>query len=195
MAWHKSGAKKSAVQKVYTEEMLYEYAVGALARRMRTVAELKRLMRTRTARQPDCEALVEAVTARLKEQRYLNDTSYASTYAVSRRDNEKFGRMRVVQELKARGVHPEVIDKTVGESYAGVDEQRQLRAFAERKRLRQPEDQKQAARIFRMMARAGFSSRAIVQFLRRWQVEEETLSALEQEREMAALSPPAEEES
>jgi len=32
-------------KKVYTEAELYEYAVGALGRRMRTVAELKRLLR------------------------------------------------------------------------------------------------------------------------------------------------------
>jgi regulatory protein len=31
----------------YSEDELYEYAVAALARRMRTVAELKRLMRAR----------------------------------------------------------------------------------------------------------------------------------------------------
>ena len=34
-------------QKIYDEDMLYEYAVGALGRKMRTVAELKRLMRER----------------------------------------------------------------------------------------------------------------------------------------------------
>ena len=177
-------------KKFYSEDKLYDYAVGALARRMRTVAELKRLMRTRAAHQPNCEALVEAVTARLKEQRYLNDTSYASSYSASRRDNQKFGRIRVTQELKAKGVHPEVIEKTVTETYAEVDEQRLVREFAERKRLTPPSDQKQAARIFRMMARAGFSSRAIVHLLRNWRVEDETLSALEIEREMAELSPP-----
>ena len=31
-------------KRFYSEEELYEYAVGALARRMRTVAELKRLL-------------------------------------------------------------------------------------------------------------------------------------------------------
>jgi regulatory protein len=189
MAW-----KKSAVKKNYTEAALYDYAVGALGRRMRTVAELKRLMRARAAHQPDCDALVEAVTTRLKQQRYLNDTSYASSYSASRRDNEKFGRMRVVQELKARGVHPDVIAKTVSETYGEVDEQKLVREFAERKRLKQPSGQKEAARIFRRMARAGFSSRAIVQLLRNWQVEDDTLSALEQEREMAALLPPDEDE-
>ncbi len=190
MAW-----KKSAVKKVYTESSLYEYALGALGRRMRTVAELKRLMRTRAAHQPDCDALVEAVTTRLKQQRYLNDTSYASSYSVSRRDTEKFGRMRVVQDLRARGVHPDVIDKTVAETYSEVDDRKLARQFAERKRLKQPKDQKEAARIFRMMARAGFSSATIVQLLRQWHVEDETLSALEQEREMSELSSSGEDES
>ena len=34
-------------RRTYSEDEMYEYAVGALARRMRTVAELKRLMRAR----------------------------------------------------------------------------------------------------------------------------------------------------
>jgi regulatory protein len=190
MAWKKSGAKKN-----YTESSLYEYAVGALGRRMRTVAELKRLMRTRAGHQPDCDALVEVVTARLKEQRYLNDTSYASAYSTNRRDTEKFGRMRVVQDLRAKGVHPDVIDKTVGEAYNEVEEQTLARQFADRKRLKQPKDQKEAARIFRMMVRAGFSTRVIVKLLRNWDVEDETLSALEQEREMAEQTPLPEDES
>jgi regulatory protein len=190
MAWKKSAAKKS-----YTESALYEYAVGALGRRMRSVAELKRLMRTRAGHQPDCDALVEAVTARLKEQRYLNDTSYATSYSAYRRDTEKFGPMRVANDLRAKGVHPEVIGKAVGEVYSEVDEQKLAGEFARRKRLKQPQDQKQAARIFRMMARAGFSTRVIVKLLRNWNVEAETLAALEQEREMADAVPLNEDES
>jgi regulatory protein len=190
MAW-----KKSATKKIYTEASLYEYAVGVLGRRMRTVAELKRLMRTRAGHQAECDALVEAVTARLKEHRYLNDTSYASLYSAYRRDTEKFGRMRVVQDLKAKGVHPDVIGKTVAEAYGEIDEQKLAREFAERKRLKQPKDQKEAARIFRMMARAGFSSTIIVKLLRNWNVEDETLTALELEREMADQAPGGEDES
>jgi regulatory protein len=190
MAWKRSAAGKS-----YTESTLYEYAVGALGRRMRTVAELKRLMRTRAGHQPDCDALVEAVTARLKEQRYLNDTSYATSYSAYRRDTEKFGRMRVVQDLKAKGVHPEVIGKAIGETYGEVDEQTLARQFIARKRLKQPTDQKQATRIFRMMARAGFSTQIIVKLLRDWKIEDEMLSALEQEREMAEQAPSLEDES
>ncbi len=167
----------------YDEQTLYEYAVGALGRRMRTVAELKRLMRTRVLGQPNSELLVEVVIARLKEQRYLNDAGYAAAYSSFRKENEKFGSMRVVRDLKAKGMHADVIERAVKTAYEGVDEEKLARAFLARKRIRKPADQKQAARIFRALARAGFSSRVIFPILKQWDVEDETLSALEQERE------------
>ncbi len=87
-------------RKEYDSGALYEYAVGALARQMRTVAEIKRLMRNRVKDQEHGELLVEFVVAKLKEQKYLNDTSYAENYSRFRKENEKFGRMRVIQDLK-----------------------------------------------------------------------------------------------
>jgi hypothetical protein len=45
-----------------------------------------------------------------------------------------------------------------------------------------------------MMARAGFSTRVISELLRNWKVEDETLAALEQEREMADTAPLPEDE-
>src|ERR1035438_1106108 len=110
-------------QKTYDEESLYEYAVRALGRQMRTVAEIKRLMRRRVGDQPHGELLVEVVVARLKLHRYLNDTSYAESYTCFRKENEKFGRMRVVQDLKAKGVHCDIIEKTVGAAYQDIDEE------------------------------------------------------------------------
>ncbi|HYH01016.1 MAG TPA: regulatory protein RecX [Terriglobales bacterium] len=160
---------------------LYEYAVGALGRRMRTVAEIKRLMRNRVGRQEDGELLIESVVQKLKEQRYLNDTNYAAAYSSLRKDNEKFGKLRVVSDLKAKGVHGDVIEKTVGAAYEGVDEERLARDFLTRKRLKKPEDQKQAARVFRTMVRAGFSVRVIVRILKNWDVDDETLAAMETE--------------
>lgn len=184
---------RKAPPRTYDNDKLYEYAVGALGRRMRTVAELKRLMRTRVGHQQDGEELMDAVIARLKEQRYLNDTQYAASYSAMRRDGQKFGMMRVVQDLKARGVHGDVIAKTVPQSYEGVSEVEQARAYLARKRAKQPTDEKQTARIYRMLVRAGFSSRSIVTVLRKWNVEEETLSALEEERAEAEESSGGEE--
>jgi regulatory protein len=178
--------------KTYDAESLYEYAVGALSRRMRTVAELKRLMRERVRLQDNGNEIMEAVVERLKQQRYLNDTQYATTYSHYRQENEKFGRMRVVQDLKIKGVHPDVIEKTVGEAYSGVNEEDLARRFLQKKRTKRPKDQKETARVFRLLVRAGFSSRAIIKVLKSWNVEDETLSALEQERADAEVSARAE---
>ena len=167
--------------KIYDEEMLYEYAVGALGRQMRTVAEIKRLMRNKVTTQEHGELLVDLVVARLKEQRYLNDTSYAENYSRFRRENEKFGRRRVVQELKAKGVHGDIIETVVNTAYDAVNEEQLARAFLQRKRVVKPEGQKQAARVFRMMLRAGFDSRTIFRILKTWEIDDETLAALESE--------------
>jgi regulatory protein len=169
-------------RKTCTEDELYEYAVGALARRMRTVAELKRLLRQRVEKETELgQTLVELVTRRLKDQGYLNDLQYAAMYSSLRRDNEKFGRMRVITDLKAKGVHGEIIEKAVSSVYDEVNEERQARAYLGRKRLQRPKNQKEAARIFRNLARAGFGTRTILTILKKWDVDEDTLSALESE--------------
>jgi len=168
-------------RKVYDEQTLYEYAVNALGRKMRTVSELKRLMRERVREQPHAELLVDVVVARLKEQKYLNDTSYAESYSRFRKENQKHGRIRVIQDLKAKGVHQDIIEKTVTAAYDDVNEEHLARQFLQRKRLKKPATQKDAARIFRTMMRGGFSSRVIFRILKSWDVDDETLSALESE--------------
>lgn len=170
-------------RRTYTEDEMYDYAVGALARRMRTVAELKRLMRARIE-DADSEygtTLVELVIRRLKDQGYLNDSKYAAYYSSLRRDNQKVGRMRVITELKTRGVHGSVIDKEVGAAYDGVSDEKQARDYLRKKRLEKPKDQKQVARVFRQLARAGFATKTIFTILKKWDVDDETLSALETE--------------
>jgi len=170
-------------KKFYTEDELYEYAVGALARRMRTVAELKRLLRMRVedAESEYGKTLVELVIRRLKDRGYLNDSQYAAYFSSLRRDNQKFGRLRVVTDLKAKGMHSDVIDKAVDAAFEGVGEEKQAREYLRRKRLVKPKDQKEAARVFRQLARGGFGTKTIFTILKRWNVDEETLTELESE--------------
>jgi regulatory protein len=168
-------------RKTYDEPALYDYAIGALGRHMRSVAELKRLLRQRVAGQENGEALIEAVVERLKEQKYLSDTHFAEAYSSYRRENEKFGRRRVITDLKAKGVHGEVIEKAVQNAYAGVSEEKLARQHLARKRMTKPRTQKDAARIFRALARAGFSNDVIFKILKQWDVDEEVLSTLESE--------------
>ncbi len=74
------------------EAGLFEYAVGVLARRMRTVRDLRRLMRMRAEPGEAGERDMDAVCTRLKELGYLSDTRFAADYTRLRKENEKFGR-------------------------------------------------------------------------------------------------------
>jgi regulatory protein len=169
-------------QKTYTEEELYQYAVKSLASRMRSIAELKRALRRRVEADTELgQTLVELVIRKLKDQGYLNDSQYAAAYSSFRRDNEKFGRRRVITDLKTKGVHGDVIEKAVSSVYDEVDEEAQARAYLRRKRMQKPKNQKEAARIFRSLMRAGFGSKTIFTILKKWDVDEETIVALEGE--------------
>jgi len=173
-----------ARRRLETEGELYEYAVGTLARRMRSVAELKRLLRQRVDAKTEIgQTLVELIIRRLKDQGYLNDARYAASYSALRRDNEKFGRRRVVTELKIKGVHGDVLDSAVETAYAEINDEKQAREYLRRKRVQKPKDRKQAARIFRQLMRAGFASKTIFNILRKWDVEDELLTQLEGEHE------------
>ena len=169
-------------RRFYSENELYEYAVGALARRMRTVAELKRLLRMRVEADTEYgQTLVELIIRRLKDNGYLNDSQYAAYFSNLRRDNQKFGRRRVITDLKAKGVHGEVIDKAVAAASEGVSEERQAREYLRRKRFSKPKDQKESARVFRQLIRGGFTAKTIFAILKKWNVDEEMLSQLENE--------------
>lgn len=164
-------------KKTLDENALYEYAIGALSRKMRTVAELKRLLRQRC---PE-EAVISSVIIRLKDHKYLSDSAYAAAYAALRRDNQKFGSRRVTTDLKVKGVHAEVIEKAVAEVYSGVNEPAQARAFLKRKRIAKPATNREAARIFRTLMRAGFGPATAIKLLKNWDVEDEVLTALQEE--------------
>ena len=170
-------------KKSYSEDELYEYAVGALARRMRTVAELKRLFRARVdeAGSEYGKTLIELVIRRLKDRGYLNDSQYAAYFSSLRRDNQKFGRRRVITDLKIKGVHGDVIEKAIETAFEGISEEHQAREYLRRKRMVKPKDQKATARIFRQLARAGFGTKTIFTILKNWNVDEEILSELESE--------------
>jgi regulatory protein len=169
----------------YSEDELYEYAVGALSRRMRTVAELKRLFRARVdeAESEYGQTLIELVIRRLKDRGYLNDSQYAAYFTSLRRDNQKLGRRRIVTDLKIKGVHGDVIDKAVDAAFENVNEEKQAREYLRKKRTVKPAkgDQKATARIFRQLARAGFGTKTIFTVLKKWDVDEELLTELENE--------------
>lgn len=161
------------------EPALYDYAVKALGRHMRTVAELRRLMQSRVEPGERGQASINAVIAQLKERRYLDDQSFAETYARLRQENEKFGARRVRQDLRQKGVSAAVVEKTLDERYGRTNEEALARLHLERKRIRKPANDKETARVMRRLVAAGFSTGVIYKILRQWDVPDDALSALD----------------
>jgi regulatory protein len=173
-------ARKPAKPRAFLNEAgLYDYAVKALGRQMRSEADLRRLMKTRVEPGEAGEAVIAAVVARLKEQHYLDDQSFAETYARLRQQNEKLGQRRVKQDLKQKGVPDALIAETLETRYGQTNELSLAREHIERKRLRKPENEKETARIMRRLVAAGFSTGVIYEILRNWDVPDEALSALD----------------
>ncbi|WP_213805551.1 RecX family transcriptional regulator [Granulicella sp. dw_53] len=160
------------------EAGLFDYAVGVLARRMRTVRDLRRLMRNRAEEGEAGERAMDAVCVRLKDLGYLSDTRFAADYTRLRKENEKFGRRRVQQDLMQKGVQKELIATTLAKAYDEVDEVGLAREYVARKRMKKPSGvnaQKETARVMGRLMRAGFSSSTIYKVLREWDLPEEAM--------------------
>ena len=172
------GRKKKAPAPL-NEGGLYDYAVKALGRAMRTEAELRRIMRSRVEPGERGNAVIAAVVARLKEQKYLDDQSFAETYTRLRQENEKLGARGVRRKLAQKGVPAQIATDAVDARYSGTDEEALARKHLEQKRIARPTNEKETARVVRRLAAAGFANGVIYKILRQWDVPDEALSALE----------------
>src|SRR5215475_6556941 len=92
---------------------LWEYAVRTLAGRAHSTGQLRLKLQQKAQKQGD----VDVVLARLKEYRYLDDHKFAESFAVSRLENQKLGKNRVLRDLRERRVAPAVAERTVAKVY------------------------------------------------------------------------------
>lgn len=158
-------------QEPLSEEELFEYAVGSLARRMRSVRDLRRLMANRVEPGAAGDEIMDRVLRRLEELRYLSDERFARDFVRLRRENQAHGRRRVQQDLAGKGISKELVTRAVGEAFDNADELAEARRYADRKRLTAPAGPKATARIVGRLLRAGFSSTTTWRLLREWKVE------------------------
>lgn len=144
-------------------DSLYQVAVKALARRARSIGEMRALLGRKKAAKQD----IEAVLRRLKENGYLDDARFARSFITSRLENDRVGPRRVRHDLAARRVHPELAQKAIRAAYEEVDERALLRDYLRRKvRLTKPPEKPSAvASLYRRLLRAGFASDTIVREL------------------------------
>jgi regulatory protein len=165
---------------------LWEYALKVLAGRAQSSGELREKLRRRAERVED----VDDVLSRLKQSGYLNDQRYAESYASSRLTGDKFGRTRVIRDLRQHRVAPALAEDTVEKVYRDVDEVALIEEWVRRKyRTANREglfaDRKDLGAAYQRLVRAGFRSGEILKVLKRFAKDPDLLDGFE---------PPEEEE-
>src|SRR3954470_9674852 len=119
----------SRAPKKLNAEGLWAYSLKLVGGRAQSVGEVRQKLQRRAENEAD----VEITLAKLREYGYLNDTRFAESYATWRKDNQGFGRMRVLRDLRQRRVAPTVADTAVGQVFQNTDETEQIEAFLQRK--------------------------------------------------------------
>ena len=108
---------------------LLEYAIRTISGRGLSVSELRNKLARRAASPAD----IEKVMGKLKDAGALDDRRFAEHFASSRLENQGFGKMRVLRDLRARRVAPAVADEAIGATYGEVDETALIENYIERK--------------------------------------------------------------
>jgi regulatory protein len=150
-------------------DALLQYALAALGRRALSAGEL----RDKLARRAQSPTDIPAILDRLKEYGYLDDGRFAESFANWRRDNQGFGRQRVLRDLRQRRVSPGLAEKAVEEAFASTDELAMIEDFLKRKFRGKAlpaflSEEKNLAAAYRRLRYAGFSPGASVTVLRRY---------------------------
>lgn len=177
------GATVTMQSKKLDLDGLMSYAGRSLARRAQSLSELRLRLKPRAARQED---VAEAI-ARLKQAGLLNDRQFADSFAHWRRDNQGFGKARVMRDLMARRVAPAVAKQAADAAYAEIDEPALIESFLERKyrgknlgeMLAEP---KQLASIYRRLRGAGFSTSASIRVLKRYSEQADAMEEMEDDK-------------
>src|SRR5579863_4989837 len=161
-------------------EALWAYALKVLGGRAYSIAELREKLRRRAEHAGD----VDEILARLKDHGYLDDRRFAEGFAAARLSNERFGRTRVLQDLRRHRVAPSLAERVVKKVYQEVDEEALIEEWVRRKyrmAVRESlfQEEKDLAAAYRRLLRAGFRTGETVKVLKRFAKNPDLLDSFE----------------
>lgn len=136
-------------------QALERIAVGLLARREHSRAELLHKLTTRGFAAADIEPLLD----RLATQRLQSDARFAASYA-RMRSGRGYGPRRIRAELRERGIAAELIEHELA-TLAGAETGRIDDIWRRKFASLLPQDYRERARQMRFLQQRGFSPAAI----------------------------------
>ena len=135
---------------------LRQRALGLLARREHSRAELARKLAPHAESEDELAALLDDLAAR----RQLSDIRYASERVAAR--SRRYGDSRLAQELRQKGVSEEATSAVLAEVGSELERARQV---WQKKFATLPADLPERAKQTRFLASRGFSGATIRQIL------------------------------
>jgi regulatory protein len=146
---------------------ILELAASALARKERTVAEMRAWFASRGCPQPE----IEAAIARLVEIGELDDARFARRFAEDKRELRGWGSERIAEALEARGAGPEEIAAALATEDEGAQVDRAASLLASRGASLG--DDARRGRALAFLVRRGYGSEVAYEAVRRAEREAE----------------------
>ncbi len=120
-------------------------------------------MRTYLAGKDFLQPIIDQTVSYLTDLGYINDARFARLWGRMRIEGKQFGKFRLQQDLRQKGLNPELIEETLRELYGDVDEVDLARTSAEKKLKgwKHLEKTRQKRRLAQFLQRRGFSGETI----------------------------------
>ncbi len=133
-------------------ERAIDLAYKAVARRERTVAELRTALERRRV-EPDA---IEVAVEELSASGFLDDARYAVRFAEDKRELAQWGSERIARELTRRGVAPELIEAALCDRTEQAELGTAL-TLLEQRFPAPPADDRERDRAWRLLVRRGYA--------------------------------------
>ena len=147
-----------------------QWALRALGRRMHTAHEI----RAGLSKRDFADEAVSSVVEELVRVGYINDLDFARTWVTSRSVHQLHGRLRLLRDLRQKGVPDEIAESVLKDSFPDEDEVVIAKKAAEKKIRTMRATGKAAGRaagrasgakgrdaLYRHLRSRGFTTRAI----------------------------------
>lgn len=150
------GLTSSLIDEIREENakyMAYIKGIRYLGNRARSSYQLALQLRRQQFSEPH---IAEAI-ARLKEEGYVDDREYASSYVRSRISKQGKGRLRVAQELKGQGISSRIIEQTLAQLDEDEEVEAAYEAASKKMRSLHGEPAENSRKLLQFLMRRGYS--------------------------------------
>ncbi len=108
--------------------------------------------------------VVEQVIAEFAEKRWLDDEGFARRWVESRLEKKPAGARRFAQELRGRGIEPEIVERVLGEFAGQLDAEGAMAGLLRRQQGRWAglEEERARRRMLDFLRRRGYDEEGAV---------------------------------